>query len=69
MMSEFTKEHCQKQKLKNLFQKTPYNTDNKGKLFVTVFAFDPATKTNLFWERNPDTRICMQSNSFSMTTF
>jgi hypothetical protein len=23
------------------------NTDNKGNLFVTVFAFAPATKTNL----------------------
>jgi len=27
--------------------KTPHNTDNKGKLFVTVFAFTSATKTNL----------------------
>ena len=24
---------------------TPYNTDNMGKLFVTLFAFAPATKT------------------------
>jgi len=24
----------------------PPNTDNKGKLFVTVFAFAPALKTN-----------------------
>jgi hypothetical protein len=30
-----------------LEKKTPaYNTDNKGKLFVTVFAFAPAPKTN-----------------------
>jgi hypothetical protein len=26
---------------------TPYNTDNMGKLFVMVFAFTPAPKTNL----------------------
>ena len=26
---------------------TPHNTDNKGKLLVTVFAFVPASKTNL----------------------
>jgi hypothetical protein len=25
----------------------PHNTDNMGKLFVTVFAFAPAPKTNL----------------------
>jgi hypothetical protein len=33
---------------------TSANTDNKGKLFVTVFAFAPATKTDLFWWTNPD---------------
>ena len=26
---------------------TPHNTDNMGKLFVTVFAFAPAPKTTL----------------------
>jgi len=26
---------------------TPYNTDNMGKLFVTLFASAPALKTNL----------------------
>jgi len=26
--------------------KTPYNTDNMGKLFVTLFAFAPALKTS-----------------------
>jgi hypothetical protein len=26
--------------------KTPYNTDNMGKLFVMVFAFAPGPKTN-----------------------
>ena len=29
-----------------------------GKLFVTVFAFTPAPKTNLYWFLHPDTRIC-----------
>jgi hypothetical protein len=29
------------------FKKPAYNTDNMGKLLVTVFAFTPAPKTNL----------------------
>jgi hypothetical protein len=35
-----------------------HNTDNMGKLFVTVFAFAPAPKTYLQWFLHPDTRIC-----------
>jgi hypothetical protein len=31
----------------NVNKSTTPNTDNKGKLLVTVFAFVPATKTNL----------------------
>jgi hypothetical protein len=45
------------------------NTDNKGKLLVTVFAFARATKTNSLWVLNPETLICTQLNSCSMTNF
>jgi hypothetical protein len=34
-----------------------YNTDNMGKLFVTVFAFATATKTELYRLTNPDRAI------------
>jgi hypothetical protein len=37
-----------------------HNTDNMGKLLVTLFAFAPAPKTNLQWFLHADTRICMQ---------
>jgi len=47
-------------KFKNV---TLYNTDNMGKLFVTLFAFTPAPKTNPQWELNPDTLICTQLKS------
>jgi hypothetical protein len=43
------------------------NTDNKGKLFVTVFALAPAAKTNSFLVLNPDTLICTQLNSCTCT--
>jgi hypothetical protein len=36
----------QKQKFIEDIKNTTTNTDNKGKLFVTVFAFAPAPKTN-----------------------
>jgi len=36
------------------------NTDNMGKLFVTLFAYTPAPKTNLYSLLHPDTRISTQ---------
>jgi len=39
--------HKQKLKAKTEQNSTAYNTDNMGKLFVTLFAFAPALKTNL----------------------
>ena len=43
--------------------------DNKGKLFVTLFAFAPIPKTNSYWLLHPDTRIYPQLNSCTMTDF
>jgi hypothetical protein len=40
-----------------------------GKLFVTLFAFAPAPQTNSQWPLNPDTRICPQLNSCTLTNF
>jgi hypothetical protein len=45
------------------------NTDNMGKLFVTLFAFAPAPKTNLLWLLHPDTLICPQFKSCTVTAF
>jgi hypothetical protein len=45
------------------------NTDNMGKLFVTLFAFVPALKTNLYWLLHPDTRICTQLKPCTLTNF
>jgi hypothetical protein len=45
---------------------TNYNTDNKGKLFVILFAFAPAPKTNLYRKHHPDSRICKQPNSYKL---
>ena len=46
-----------------------HNTDNKGKLFVTLFAFALAPKTNSLWALNLDTHICTQLKSYTMTNF
>jgi len=40
-----------------------------GKLFVTVFAFAPAPKTNSLLPLHPDTRICYQLKSCTLTNF
>jgi len=40
-----------------------------GKLFVTLFAFAPALKTNLQLFMHPDTRNCKQYNSCTLTAF
>ena len=40
-----------------------------GKLFVTVFAFAPAPKTNLYWLLHPDMRICLQYKSCTVINF
>jgi hypothetical protein len=40
-----------------------------GMLFVTIFAFTPKSKTNLYWFWHPDTRICTQLKSCSLTNF
>jgi len=40
-----------------------------GKLFVTVFAFAPALKTNLNWLLHPDTLICTQLQSCTVIVF
>ena len=40
-----------------------------GKLFVTLFAFAPAPKTALYWPLHPDTRICPQLKSCTLTNF
>jgi hypothetical protein len=40
-----------------------------GKLLVTVFAFAPAPMTNLKWPLHPDTRICTQLKSCTLTIF
>jgi hypothetical protein len=40
-----------------------------GKLFVTVFAFASALKTNLLWLLHPDTRICTQLISCTLANF
>ena len=45
------------------------NTDNMGKLYVTLFAFTTALKTNLQWLLHPDTRICSRSQSCTVTAF
>jgi len=38
-------------------------------LFVTLFAFAPALKTNSEWPLHPDTLICSQLNFCTMTDF
>jgi hypothetical protein len=48
---------------------TVANTDNMGKLFVMVFAFAPTPKTALLWYMHPDTRICPQLKSCTVTDF
>jgi len=48
---------------------TAHNTDNMGKLFVTLFAFVSAPKTNSLWPLYPDTRICTQLKPCTMTNF
>jgi hypothetical protein len=40
-----------------------------GKLFVTLFAFAPAPKTNLQCLLHPDTRICTQFNSGTVINY
>src|SRR4030066_1873135 len=57
--------HIDHRTLKN----TAHNTDNMGKLFVTLFAFTPAPKTNSLWPLHPDTRICPQLKSCTLTNF
>jgi hypothetical protein len=44
MVSQTLIETAENQAYKN--KTRPANTDNKGKLFVTLFAFTPAPKTN-----------------------
>ncbi len=45
------------------------NTDNMGKLFVMLFAFAPALKTNFVMVLHPDTRICPQFIFCAVTDF
>jgi len=40
-----------------------------GKLFVTLFAFAPAPKTNLLWLLHPDTLICTQLKSCTVINY
>ena len=40
-----------------------------GKLFVTLFAFTPALKTNLYRFLHPDTRICPLLNTCAVINF
>jgi hypothetical protein len=47
----------------------PHNTDGIINGLVTVFAFAPAPMTNLKWPLHPDTRICTQLKSCTMTIF
>ena len=61
------------QKVKLLGIKTTclaYNTDNKGKLFVTLFAFAPEYQDNFVMVLHPDTRIRTQlTGSCTVTNF
>jgi len=40
-----------------------------GKLFVTLFAFAPAPKTDLYWSLNPDTCISTQLKYFTVINY
>jgi len=40
-----------------------------GKLFVTLFAFTPAPKTNSLWPLHPDTLIYPQLKSCTVTDY
>jgi hypothetical protein len=42
--------------------KTSPNTDNKGKLFFTLFAFAPAFKPGYYIKTNPDPRHSLCSH-------
>lgn len=47
----------------------PYNSVNIVNKLVTVFAFAPARNRNSLIDLTPETRICKQSKSCTMTTF
>ena len=48
---------------------TKANTDGRVNKLVTLFAFAPAPKTNLYWFFHPDTLICPQFKSCIVTDF
>ena len=47
------------------FKKPAYNTDNMGKLFVTVFAFLPAGRQVLLLPRQLCNGICTRTPTFA----
>ena len=50
-------------------KRTNHNTDNKGKLFVMLFAWLWATYRDQYLTRHPDTHSCSQLKSCILTNF